>query len=365
MARAAAHLALLALSLLPLAATASFPGFVFGLSENGTTNTAQFVAADLETFEVLVVSQLPRYEAIGSAAIVDAASGIYWGCAIKFGITPGVNDSLVIFGVDTSDGSVAYEVPTNTFVPGQWLVADLIYPRSATTAAATSSSSAAAAPAASPLFIVATEPKLMVQYFIEFDPSTGASTVTGQLNMTGGDAAYDPAGKQFFELQLPGDDEGSGDLVVVDLSGSTPTVARTIPLASHFSLPVWDDKTGSLLGLLLDQPTPGDYGRNFTLLHPQSGGFNVTSRGTLGAFYALYDGPKAFDPVGRRAFYAIATSPLGEMDLVTVNVDADPVVVEEAPGLCGFVGYCPEGMAYGLAGPTTWIRKEDGRKTRK
>ena len=49
----------------------------------------------------------------------------------------------------------------------------------------------------------------------------------------------------------------------------------------------------------------------------------------------------------RSAFYMLATGPLAEFDVVAVNIDANPVVVEEAPPLCGFIGYCPESFVYG------------------
>ena len=47
------------------------------------------------------------------------------------------------------------------------------------------------------------------------------------------------------------------------------------------------------------------------------------------------------------AFYMLATGPLAEFDVVAVNIDVNPVVVEEAPPLCGFIGYCPESFVFG------------------
>lgn len=43
----------------------------------------------------------------------------------------------------------------------------------------------------------------------------------------------------------------------------------------------------------------------------------------------------------------LATGPLAEFDVVAVNVDAVPVAVEEAPPVCGFIGYCTESFVFG------------------
>ena len=66
-----------------------------------------------------------------------------------------------------------------------------------------------------------------------------------------------------------------------------------------------------------------------------------------GLYVILEDGPKAFDPVTRRAFYMLATGPMSEFDVVALDIDAVPVAVLEAPPLCGFIGYCPDAFAFG------------------
>jgi hypothetical protein len=345
------------------------PGMVYGVALNGTTNEQQFLAADLDTFIVdpRGPSLGPDVDVLGSAAAVDAA-GVYWTCLYYFGQREGAaaavaarraasatravrghsaraataaaatypafpaaaGDELALVGINTTDGAVVRTIPTSSFTPtGQFLFILGIYP----------------AAAAGSLFVVAKEPKTGVQVFVDVDTASGTATPRGNVTFAaGGDPAWDPATGTLYEIATDGSDDDSGNVTIIDTA--TGRVAGAIPLQNFFALPHWDPVTSSLMGLTLSQPSPGTYQRDFTLLFPQAGTYNTTDHGALGAFYAEYDGPKAWDPANRRAFFVIATSPMGEMDLVTVDIDAVPAKILESPGICGFIGYCPGGIAY-------------------
>ena len=55
-------------------------------------------------------------------------------------------------------------------------------------------------------------------------------------------------------------------------------------------------------------------------------------------------GPKALDAATGTAFYMLANGPFGEFNVVAVDVTTGKVL--ETVGLCGFIGYCPEGFAF-------------------
>ena len=130
----------------------------------------------------------------------------------------------------------------------------------------------------------------------------------------------------------------------------------------------WDPVRGELFGLEREFDSTDGQSMNVTWIStegtPTSGGVHgmvsvpralsilppippASSTGSLGAFsVSLEDGPKAFDVSGRRAFYMLATAPLGEMNLVVVDIDNSPPSIIESIGLCGFVANCPESIAF-------------------
>jgi hypothetical protein len=334
----------------------AFQGAVYAIALNGTTNTQQFLVADLETFIVSPVgpSLGADVDVMGSASVVEPSSGLFFATLYYFGPSARAaghgpapagprarpfpllsDDRIDLVGLNLATGAVEFSLNTSAWT-GDFLFVTGIFLRPATPGV---------------LFVVGEQPKLGYQVFVDVNVATGAFNVLGRLAAnSGSDAAFDPATGYLYELLTDGSDDDSGNLTIVDTSASPPAVIGAVQLANFFDLPQWDAKTGALTGLMLSQPTPGDYGRNFTLLYPSAdNAFNVSVHGTLGAFFALYDGPKALDPVGRRAFYVIATSAMGEMDLVTVGVDLVGNIILESPGICGFIGYCPGVLAYHLA----------------
>ena len=79
--------------------------------------------------------------------------------------------------------------------------------------------------------------------------------------------------------------------------------------------------------------------------------FTVQSEVSLNPFYVISEGPRAFDQDGQRAFYLMATSgPFGELDMATVDARTGQML--ESPGVCGFIGDCPEAFAYSATGPS-------------
>ena len=78
---------------------------------------------------------------------------------------------------------------------------------------------------------------------------------------------------------------------------------------------------------------------------------SVLSDVSLSPFYAISEGPRAFDHGGQRAFYLMATSgPFGELDMVAVDAGTGQML--ESPGVCGFIGDCPAAFAYSTTGPS-------------
>jgi len=168
----------------------------------------------------------------------------------------------------------------------------------------------------------------------------------GPLNTSGGDLTWDEDGGVLFEL-LPGaNDDESGSLLMYSVASGAPPSPMGTPIAlkDHFSFPQFDPLTKTIFGLSLASGGTNGYIRELTDLDPATG--KVSTRGTLGEFYVdLENGPKAFDPQNRRSFYMLATSPMGQFDAVAVDVDTGKVL--QFLGLCGFIGYCPEGFTYG------------------
>lgn len=330
---------------------------MYGIAINGTTNFYQFIRADLTTFGLSILSTLDGYFPLSSAAVVDQ-EGIYWTPIAQQGqrghthekITPTVQhrtphrsshfhprtfegqnaDSVLLIGLSTQTGKILQSFPTTGWLPNASIVLiECIFtnPNKADN-----------------LFIVARDPKVAnVQALLDFNTHSGAVHLRGTVSATGGDCAWNPAGDLLYEIYAP-DDTTSGSLLVLSTAPPTRAVG-TIALQNFFALPAWDDQNNGLVGLVLTDGAAGSHGRNTTVLFPQALTYNTTVLGSgLGPFYVLFDGPKAFDAEHHRAFYVIATSPMGEMDLVTVSTESGAVL--ESPSLCGWVGECPEAIAY-------------------
>lgn len=335
----------------------SFVGSVFGIALNGTTNQQQFFSADLDTFVVSPIGAAlgDQVDVIGSASVIDPISQIFWTTLYYFGAELRssssaqrrsertypmlATDEIALVGINITTGAVVQSFQTSNWT-GAWLFVDGIY---------LLDSSSKSASGVSRLFLVASDPKAGMQYFITLDPATGDFNVSsGATPVDGcGDSAWDVTTGYLYQVCTDGSDDDSGNMTITSTFSQPPAIAGSFPLSNFFDLPQWDPQTSSLTGLMLaSNPQSGAYGRNFTVLYPQADTFNISVRGGLGSFFALYDGPKAIDVVGRRAFYVIATSAMGEMDLVTVDIDSDPTVILESPGICGFIGYCPGVIAY-------------------
>ena len=161
------------------------------------------------------------------------------------------------------------------------------------------------------------------------------------------DAEFDAVGGLLYMVAGEEDDGDDAVLVVLNVSAAPVALAAAVPLSHHFAFPQWDAKTRSIFGLEL---STGPYARNMTLLADpaRTRAFSPTSHGALGdgLYVILSEGPKAFDPATRRAFYMLANGPFAEFDVATVDIDADPVQLLETPGLCGFIGYCPQAFAF-------------------
>ncbi len=327
----------------------AFTGTVYGVALNGTTNLQQFFAADLNTFVVAPVGPPlgEDIDVIGGAAAVD--QGIFWTSLYIFG--PNNNkrkagatttarsgagaDEIALTGINTTTGLVVYSYNSSAWIGMPVFIVGIFVRPQPSAATGTQ------------LFVIAKEPRLGTQVFVNVDGTTGKFSVLGKLDYApGGDAAWDPVTGLVYEVATDGSDDDSGNMTVIATQGAgAPKVLGGILLENFFDLPHWDPQTGSLVGLTLATDPAGNYGRNLTMLFPQQMTYNISVRAELsGGFYALYDGPKAFDEVGRRAFYVIATSPMGALDLVTVNVDTGAIL--ESPQVCGFIGYCPGAIAY-------------------
>lgn len=345
--------ALAILSALPVL-LANDPGYIYGVALNGTSNDQQFFQADLQTFIVSPFPILgPSIDVLGSAATMSG-DGYFW-CSLYYYAEPRTfatrdhirsikkhniselndniqtGDSIVLAGIDLTNGMVAFSYDTSQWT-GEFLFilgifANDTFPHL--------------------IRVVGKEPKTGTQVVVDVNTQTGNFTVLGTfLFAPGGDIAYDPNRNILYELATNGNDDDSGNITIFNLNIQPPNVIGTIFLQNFFELPAWDPLSDSLMGLTLGTDGNGNYERNFTLLYPQDNSFNVSVRGNLGEFYALFDGPKAFDLEYRRAFYIIATSPMGEMDAVTIAIDSNPVQILETPGICGFIGYCPSAIAY-------------------
>lgn len=324
-----------------LAASASatsasdFPGKIYSVATNGTTNQLNFLVADLQTFEVFPLGPAFDGDVLGSAALVTSDQ-VFWFCHLA--LSP---EAILLTGIDTATGNIKYAYDTATWAAGHVFITGIFE-----------------GDVPGMLRVFGEDPKLGTSFFFHVSASNGSAVLEGSLDAstpTGYDPAWDPAGRRAFFYLGDGNDEDSGSLRVFDLSSpAQPRLAGAIPLQQHYSLPQWDAATSSLLGFTVQAQPDGSYVRNVTQLFVADSGrggqYNATARGSTGTFWVIFDGPKAFDAATRRIFALLATSPMGEMDLVAlvVPLDGGPATVAEAPGICGFIGYCPQAIAYGL-----------------
>jgi len=318
---------------------ATIPGFIYALSNNGSTNELNFLAADLDTFEILPRGgPIADAEAIGQAALV-LGSTFFSMLLVRDPADP-AKDAVVLAGFDTASGARVASFDTRAW-PGAAPAGRGVFIE------------ALFASGAASMLVVGRNLGEQAQLLLDVDAASGAATLRGSVNCSGGgDLTWDPSHELLFETVTDGNDEDSGSLVLVNTSAAAPPgVVGSFALADHFGFSLFDAATDSLLGLSLRAGGPNGYLRELLSLSADARSFaNATSHGDLGALYVvLEDGPKALDAATRRAFFMLASGPFAEFEIVAVDVDAVPVKVLETPGLCGFIGYCPQAFAYGPA----------------
>jgi hypothetical protein len=319
------------LALLASSALAS-NGHIYALSLNGTTNLANLLIADLDTFIVRAGPPLPGVRNIGQGAAVSSDGGTFYAFAIVN--VAGSGEGTFLLSLSTATGEVTALTNTSTW-PGSngthIFVEDLFaHPDGSLLALARP-----LGPASPP------QQQLLLRI------AGGAAALLGSVPEAGGDAAWDAAGSLLYEV-LPGaNDEDSGSLATVRTGPGAPRVVGTpLPLQAHFGFPQWSAARGALVGLSLHPGGPNGYTRNVTLLNPRTG--ELTDLGGLGEDYVvLEDGPKALSASGATAYFMLASGPFAEFDVVAVDVSGAAASVKESVGLCGFIGYCPEGFAFG------------------
>ena len=336
---AAAALAALMISSVPPAAAGGIPGFIYCLSNNGSTNEWNFLAADLDTFEVMPRGgPIADAESLGQAALV--AGGTFFSMLLVRNPSDPAKDAVVLAGIDTASGARVASFDTRQWpgAAGRGVFIEALFASSARAGA---------------LFVVGRNLGQPEQLLLDVDASTGAATLRGTVNCSGGDLTWDESRELLFETVTDGNDEDSGSMVLVNTSAAASPADRVVgsfALADHFGFSLFDASTDSIFGLTLETGGPNGYTRNFVQQPAGIPSYNATSRGDLGALYVvLEDGPKALDAATRRAFFMLASGPFAEFEIVSVDVDARPVKILETPGLCGFIGYCPEAFAYGPA----------------
>ncbi len=315
---------------------ASLPGFIFALSNNGSTNEYNFIAADLDTFEVAPRgAPIADAEAIGQAAIVLGPT--FFSMLLVRDPQDPAKDAVVLAGIDTASGARVASHDTRAWpgAAGRGVFIEAIF---------------ASSKRAGTLFVVGRNLGQPEQLLLDVDAASGAATLRGAVNVSGGDIAWDESRELLFETVSDGNDEDSGSMFVVSSAAAAPgpVVVASFALEDHFGFSLFDAATDSLLGLSLKAGGPNGYTRDLVALDVASRTFNATSHGDLGDLYVvLEDGPKALDVSTRRAFFMLASGPFAEFEIVAVDVDSFPAKVLETPGLCGFIGYCPQAFAYG------------------
>jgi hypothetical protein len=299
-------------------------------------STARSTACVIIETTVAPLPPGPLIHLIGQAALYD--NGTFWTAYISGEFDPGAR---LVVGINVGTREVAYTLNASSWqapTPLHVVVDIFANPHSF---------------GGGGLIVTARLSHSEDLYFYEVADPRGAGTarLLGSLDCTYcADMAWDPTGELLYALyNAEASDDATGSLVVISTANaSAPTVIANVSLQGHFSFPQWDGATRSVIGLTLVEGGPAGFTRNVTLLSdPATGAYNATSHGAIGGgFYVdLEDGPSAFDPVTRRAFYMLATGPLAAFDVVTVDVDTAAVI--ESPSICGFIGYCPDSFAYG------------------
>jgi hypothetical protein len=317
-------------------------GSIYAVTSNGTTNQLNFISVNLDTWQITVGPALPpTLETFGQASLYSNASGtpLLW----SFIMSERDNH---IAGFDVRSGTLARMINCSTWPGGGPFFVEAIFAHGddADDALLVIGSFGSADPTVQSLYVVS--------------GASGPAPTTALLgniscNGLGGycaDATVDVAGGRLFQISGEDDTGDSGALVVTDLA--TLAQLNSYALENNFGFAQYDAATETLLGLTLFDAAGGSYARNVTVLaNPGGAVYNATSHGAIGeGFYVdLSDGPKAFDPATRRIFLMLAGGPFAEFDVVTVDADSVPPRIEEAPGLCGFIGYCPQAFAFGPA----------------
>jgi len=322
----------------PRGAVATIPGFIYALSNNGSTNEWNFLAADLDTFVVEPRGgPIADAEALGQAAVVLGQT--FFSMLLVRDPSDPAKDAVVLAGIDTATGARVASFDTRGWpgATGRGVFIEALF---------------ASAKRAGALFAVGRNLGGTEQLYLDVDAASGAATLRGAVNVSGGDIAWDEARETLYQTVGDGNDDDSGSMVLVSTAAGAPgpAVVATYALGDHFGFTLFDAATDALLGLTLQAGGPNGYTRSLVALSAGARAYNATSHGDLGALYVvLEDGPKALDAATRRAFFMLASGPFAEFEIVAVDVDASPVKVLETPGLCGFIGYCPQAFAYGPA----------------
>jgi len=308
-------------------------GFIYALSLNGTTNEANLLIADLDTYILRAGPPLPGVRTIGQGAAVSTDGATFYAFAIVN--MAGAGEGTYLVCLSTASGEVVTFLNTTQWPGsnGTHLFVEDLFPH----------------PAGGLLVVVrplggSGTQQLLLHY--QGDPST-PPLLLGGVVASGGDMSWDSSTNLLYEV-LPGaTDDDSGSLFTVSTGPGAPKViGKQIPLTSHFGFPQWSPTRKALVGLSLAPGGPNGYYRNVTLLNPKTG--STVDLGALGDDYVvLEDGPKAMGAGGDTVYFMLASGPFAEFDIVAVDISGPAAVVKESVGLCGFIGYCPEGFAYG------------------
>jgi hypothetical protein len=301
-------------------------GTIYAVSLNGTTNEPNLLALDLDTYIIRAGPPLGGFEFLGQACAVDSSGSTFF----VFGIDRSASgDEFALVGIDTLSGLVSLKSNTSTWPGvgvGRFFVT-AIFPDNGS------------------LLVIghvlseSRNESLMFYRFTSEATQLGAITNASVAD----DFTFDAARSVLYAIVPGQNDDDSGTIETISFSPpAVPTVTASFPLENHYEFPQVVSG-GKLLGLTLAVTPGGGYARNVTVLDVDSGAEEPIAQ--LGDFYViLEDGPKAIDPIGGRAFYMLATSPMGQFDVVEVDVQNG--VIGESVGLCGFIGYCPESFSY-------------------
>jgi hypothetical protein len=308
-------------------------GRIFAIADNGTTNAPNLVEVDLTTWELTVGPSLLQYFVFGQDAAV--VGGTFWTTAFD-------DYANYLLGFDTTTRALTTTLNCSHWPGPEFYFMTDIYP-SAGGGLLVVGAYGSASPSLQSLFTVS-----------QLDSASPTVAFLGNVSSGGAyseDGALDPASGLLF--QIAGQSDGPpivfGNLTITSTIGQgAPSVVGEFPLGGPFGFPQFDPASGALFGLQLKQDAQG-YHRSLTFLNnPASQAWNVSDKGDIGEgfFVVLEDGPKAFDAATGRAFYMVATGPFAEFDIVALNISTSPPTILETPGLCGFIGYCPQGFAW-------------------